>query len=115
MTSDNPIRCDCELAWLVLNRKFLKSISGKCQNETELRDLDPDPLKDCYRECPHSCIISLWLPLCTPGTVSLSHVGDCREGELCCKPNIPESPDEYIDEEVTTVAPPSDQEIILGT
>ncbi|CAG0899919.1 unnamed protein product [Darwinula stevensoni] len=46
----NPIRCDCDIAWLVLNEKFLTSISGKCHNGTELKDLDVFAMKDCGRQ-----------------------------------------------------------------
>ncbi|CAG0897368.1 unnamed protein product [Darwinula stevensoni] len=46
----NPIRCDCDIAWLVLNQKFLTSISGKCHNGTEFKDLDLFAMKDCGRQ-----------------------------------------------------------------
>ncbi|CAG0902258.1 unnamed protein product [Darwinula stevensoni] len=85
---DNPILCDCKMAWLVLNQKFLRNIYGKCNNGTEFKDLDSGSLKACPRECPHQCINILLISLCTSGTLTLSHVDNCRNGELCCQPYI---------------------------
>ncbi|CAG0887202.1 unnamed protein product [Darwinula stevensoni] len=89
--SGNPILCDCEVAWLLLGRKFQRKIPGKCHNGTEFKDLDSNSMRDCPRECRYRCIKSLWLSLCTPGTVTVSHVGNCQSGELCCQPNVPKT------------------------
>ena len=84
----NPILCDCEIAWLMLGRKYQRKIYGKCHNGTEFKDLDSNSMQDCSWECPYQCIKSLRLSLCTPGTVTFSHVGNCRPGELCCQPHV---------------------------
>ncbi|CAG0901509.1 unnamed protein product [Darwinula stevensoni] len=89
--SGNPILCNCEMAWLVLRRKFLRNVSGKCQNGTEFKDLDSDSIRACPRDCPYQCVDSRRLSLCTPGTVTLSHVDDCGPGELCCRRNVPKN------------------------
>ncbi|CAG0890745.1 unnamed protein product [Darwinula stevensoni] len=89
--SDNLIQCDCEISWLMLGRKYLRNLSGKCNNGTELKDFDSSSLNACPRECPYQCINNLWISLCTPGTVTLSHVDNCRSGELCCQLNIPKT------------------------
>ncbi|CAG0898095.1 unnamed protein product [Darwinula stevensoni] len=88
---DNPIQCDCEMSWLVHGQKYLRSVSGKCHNGTEFKDLDSGSLNPCPRECPYQCINSAWLSLCTSETVSHSHVHNCRPGELCCQPFIPKA------------------------
>ena len=84
----NPIQCDCDIAWLVLNRKFLKNISGKCHNGTEFKDLKSDAMKNCLRQCPHQCVKIQWSYLCKPGTVDLSKVDNCWTEELCCQMNL---------------------------
>ncbi|CAG0898697.1 unnamed protein product, partial [Darwinula stevensoni] len=38
---ENPIRCDCSMAWIVHNPSFLASVLGECTNGTDLQDLDP--------------------------------------------------------------------------
>ncbi|CAG0899119.1 unnamed protein product, partial [Darwinula stevensoni] len=88
--SDNLIQCDCEISWLMLGRKYLRNLSGKCNNGTELKDFNSSSLNACPRECPYQCINNLWISLCTPGTVTLSHVDNCRSGELCCQLNMRE-------------------------
>ncbi|CAG0895629.1 unnamed protein product [Darwinula stevensoni] len=37
---DNPIKCDCASYWLKFSPKMLEKVSGKCENGTDLRDLD---------------------------------------------------------------------------
>ncbi|CAG0900104.1 unnamed protein product [Darwinula stevensoni] len=38
---DNPIECGCSMAWLVLNEDLRRSVSGHCDDGTDIQDLDP--------------------------------------------------------------------------
>ncbi|CAG0894713.1 unnamed protein product [Darwinula stevensoni] len=53
--SDNPIRCGCELEWLVRDPELLRKIHGSCENGTVLKALGRDSFKDC-RTCPYECV-----------------------------------------------------------
>ncbi|CAG0886999.1 unnamed protein product, partial [Darwinula stevensoni] len=90
---NNPIQCDCSLAWLAFAPELLGKVKGACDcaNGTDIIDLDlMDSLKKCSR-CPHQCLGTQYESLCVPGTVNFSTVGDCRSKELCCRLEIPKA------------------------
>ncbi|CAG0892245.1 unnamed protein product [Darwinula stevensoni] len=43
----NPIRCDCDVAWLICNPEFLWKVNGICRDGKDLRDLTSDSMRDC--------------------------------------------------------------------
>ncbi|CAG0904264.1 unnamed protein product [Darwinula stevensoni] len=45
----NPVKCDCSIAWVVLNPSFLGSVWGRCTDGTYFQDLDPIIFEDCAR------------------------------------------------------------------
>ncbi|CAG0896129.1 unnamed protein product [Darwinula stevensoni] len=51
---DNPVKCDCSIAWVVLNPSFLGSLQGECTDGTNFQDLDPIIFEDCARSEPNS-------------------------------------------------------------
>ncbi|CAG0900556.1 unnamed protein product [Darwinula stevensoni] len=92
--------CDCDVAWLVADRTFLRSIDGGCSSGTELKDLESDSMKNCPRPCPYWCVSRKFMSLCTPGTAILSKVDDCRSNEVetesrerASGPSPPSNPD----------------------
>ncbi|CAG0893882.1 unnamed protein product [Darwinula stevensoni] len=48
----NPVKCDCSIAWVVLNPSFLGSVFGVCTDGTNFQDLDPIIFEDCARSEP---------------------------------------------------------------
>ena len=97
--SDNPIQCDCNLAWLAFSHGLGKKVKGSCDYDTwtEISEfLQFQSLKDCGN-CPYQCLGAQFTSLCVTGTVSQSNVSDCRPKELCCELEIPK---------VTTITPP---------
>ncbi|CAG0898887.1 unnamed protein product [Darwinula stevensoni] len=92
--------CDCDIAWLVADRTFLRSIDGGCSSGKELKDLESDSMKNCPRPCPYLCVGRTFMSLCTPGTAILSKVDDCRSNEVeteskerASGPSLPSNPD----------------------
>ena len=79
----NPIACKCDLAWLLSESNFLKSIRGNCEDGTDLKNLNLD-----CQVCPYKCVGLQQASFCTPGTVKSSNVGNCQKGEICCQPSI---------------------------
>ncbi|CAG0884489.1 unnamed protein product [Darwinula stevensoni] len=74
-------RCDCDIAWLLIDGTLMRSVEGGCSNGTEFRDLNLDSVKNCPRPCPYECVSNKLVSLCASGTGILSKVDDCRSHE----------------------------------
>ncbi|CAG0879251.1 unnamed protein product [Darwinula stevensoni] len=86
--SGNPIPCDCEMS-TEHERAFNDAVQRPFTVLPCLNSLHLSPRK--LRTVALTGMVTQngsWSSLCEPGTVTLSHVGDCRSGELCCQPNV---------------------------
>ena len=79
--ADNPIECDCSLAWFISESNFMRSVRGRCKDRMHLDRLDLD-----CRKCSYECVSLQNVSLCTPGTITASKVDNCRPDEYCCQP-----------------------------
>ncbi|CAG0902816.1 unnamed protein product [Darwinula stevensoni] len=50
--NDNPVVCDCTMAWIVLNPEFLAKVKGSCTDGTDFQDLDPIDFQNCLDRFP---------------------------------------------------------------
>ncbi|CAG0903999.1 unnamed protein product, partial [Darwinula stevensoni] len=50
--NDNPVVCDCTMAWIVLNPEFLAKVKGSCTDGTDFQDLDPIDFQNCHDRFP---------------------------------------------------------------
>ncbi|CAG0902817.1 unnamed protein product [Darwinula stevensoni] len=50
--TDNPVVCNCTMAWIVLNPAFLTKVTGSCTDGTDFQDLDPIDFQNCVDRIP---------------------------------------------------------------
>ncbi|CAG0884900.1 unnamed protein product [Darwinula stevensoni] len=86
--SGNPIRCGCDMAWLVLGEKYIRNLSGKCHNGTEFKDLHRDIMTECDRQCPHQCVPHQWISSCKPETSPQCDSHNVPTPEIECGRNL---------------------------